>query len=86
MNELDLMKEIATASNQGDQQKLSKIIMDNDFEGKNMAVTIAISGFNLTEENVHKNIEAAKKLANLDEPSEFRESMRHSILNEMLKT
>ena len=84
MNEWDLMTVMANASNTGDQKGLSALIVANDLSGKPQATTLALSAFEITKENVSEHMEAAKKLASLAEPAAFRESLRQSVLVEML--
>jgi hypothetical protein len=78
------MTEIAKAKNQGDDDKLASIIVDNDLSEKGQATIMAISAFQITKENVTKFHEAAMKLAELPEPCTFRESIRHWILKEIV--
>lgn len=78
--EWDLMRDIAHASNNGKQDVLAEIITTNCFMGMKNAVTIAISSFELTDENIKKYSDAAIKLAKLKEPEPFREALRHSLL------
>lgn len=85
MSEWDLMTEIAKANNSGNDQYLATLILDNDFTGMNRAVTMLVSSFQLTKENVSSNIEAAKKLVGLDSPKALRESLRHSMLVELIQ-
>lgn len=82
--EWDLMKDIAHANNNGKQDKLAEIITTNCFMGMKNAVTMAVSSFELTNENIKKHSEAAIKLAKLKEPESFREAIRHALLIERL--
>jgi len=83
-NEWDLMKSIAHANNNGKQDELARIITSNCFMGMKNAVTIAVSSFELTDDNIKKHSEAAIKLARLKAPEPFRESFRHSFLIDKL--
>lgn len=78
--EWDLMKDIAHANNNGKQDDLAEIIVNNCFMGMKNAVTIAVSSFELTDENIKLHSEAAIKLAKLKEPEPFREGLRHALL------
>lgn len=83
--EWEIMKGIAHAGNNGKQGVLADIITSNCFMGMKNAVTIAVSGFELTDENIKKHSKAAIKLASLKEPESFREGLRHAVLIEKLK-
>lgn len=78
--EWDLMKEIAHASNNGKQDKLAEIIINNCFMGMKNAVDFAVSSFKLTDENINLHSEAAIKLAKLKKPEAFRAGLRHALL------
>jgi hypothetical protein len=78
--EWDLMKSIAHANNNCKQDELAKIITSNCFMGMKNATTIAISSFELTDDNIKKHSEAAIKLAKLKEPEPFIEGLRHALL------
>lgn len=84
MSEWDLMKQIAEASNNGNQRKLARIIMAYDFSAMPQAITMLFNCFELTEENIKTNLGAAKKLVELPEPEAFRESLRQEMLRELL--
>ena len=84
MTEWDLMTELSIASNKADNEKLSSLILDNDFTSKAQAVKIAISCFQITKENVSKHMQAAKKLVLLPTPKSFRESFRQDLLRELV--
>lgn len=84
MTEWDLMRELAKAGNTNDHEKLSNIILNNDFVDKCQAITIAISSFEVTKENISKNMEAAKKLTLLPQPKSFRESLRQELIKEII--
>ncbi len=84
MSEWDLMKQIAEASNNGNQRKLSRIIMAYDFSAMPQAITMLFNCFELTEENIKTNLGAAKKLVELPEPEAFRELLRQEMLRELL--
>lgn len=83
MSEWDLMKQIAEASNNGNQRQLARIIV-SDFSATPQVITMLFSCFQLTKENVKTNLSAAKKLAKLPEPETFRESLRQEMLRELL--
>ena len=83
-NEWDLMKDLANASNNGRQDELAEIINSNCLAGMERAATIAVGGFELTDENIKLHSKAAIKLAKLKEPDSFREGLRHGLLVDRL--
>lgn len=80
MREWDLTKAIVEASNNNDQDKLAQLIIDNDFTNFVQPVSVAISCFIITKDNVRKNIEAAKKLADFPEPNDFSIWIRQAMI------
>lgn len=88
MNEWDLMRQLADASNSGDQAALSEILTAADLTGWPRAQDIALNGFLLTDENLARHPEAAKRLAALPVHKQWglRATMRHGLLRANLKT
>jgi len=84
MTEWDLMTEIAKASNKGDQQKLSDIIINNDLNSNPRASMMAISGIEVTLKNISKYIDASKKLISLPAPQSFREALRQDVIKQII--
>ena len=78
------MTEIAKVNNQGDDGRLSELILNNDFTDKLQATIIAISSFQITKENVSTYQDAANKLVGLPEPESFRESLRQELLKNLI--
>ena len=84
MNEWELMIEMSNASNNRESNYFAKIITDNNFDGLMGAQSMAISLFEITGENIKNHMEAAKKIANFEEPKGIREAFRHALLNDFL--
>lgn len=74
----------ALAECQSDQAQLSAIILAEDFAGRPRAQDLAINLFLLTEENIHCNIDAAKKIASFIGADGVRSAFRFALLSEML--
>lgn len=85
MTEWEFMTEIAKANNNGDDERMSQLILENDFQDMKQAITMLFSCFQLTKENIKTHISAAKKLSKFDAPESYRESIRHSMLSELIK-
>ncbi len=81
MDEWDLVKAICKAVNQ---DELSDLINDCDFEGKEKAQSAAVSRFLVTKANVQLNSSAAKKVANFRSngvSAEFRLFLLNDIID-----
>lgn len=64
MNDFKLIREIGKV--QHDQVKLSELILETDFTGMERAMRFVIRAFDITNENVKKHRDAAKKLIEID--------------------
>lgn len=87
MDDWNLLKAVCHAANNNDKNALSKLIVDNDFEGKPSAQDAALIGFSITAENILANPDAAKKLAGF-EPHEswgFSSHFRYDFMRELIK-
>lgn len=84
MKEWDLMKEIAYANNNNDDELLATIVMKNDFTGKPNAINMINNSFELTIDNISKHVLAAKRILSFKSPDDLRGSMRFEILKELI--
>lgn len=87
MDDWSLLKAICHAANNNDQDALSKLIVDNDFEAKPNAQDAALIGFSLTTKNILANPNAAKKLAGFKPHDSwgFASHFRHDYIREIIK-
>ena len=86
MSEWELLTSIVTSANNGNQAELSKLIDNSDFSGKYLAQDAAITGFELTRENIAAHKSAAIKISQFVESEKwgFRTIFRQGLLNEIL--
>lgn len=86
MNEWDLMKKAAELSNNGYQDGVSKIILENNIEEMKRLTEMLISVFTITKDNVARNLDAAEKLSltSFDDAS-FRGAFRLELLKDTVK-
>lgn len=84
--EWDLMKRL-NASVIISQEKLSSIILESDFSNKEFAQEIAISVFEITDENIKLYKSTAKKLLSFRESDKWGIAccFRQELLNQLIK-
>lgn len=80
----DIMKKIATLNNQGKADELHEYLNSIEIESNTPIAEMAITAFEITDENIKNNLELAIKLSKLKCQS-MRESIRFGLLEVKLK-
>lgn len=80
----DIMKKIASLNNQGKTKELFEYLSSIDIVSNTPIAEMAITTFEITDENIKNNVELAIKLSKLEHRG-MRESFRTGVLEEKLK-
>ncbi len=84
--EWELLTDIVTTSNAGDEAKLYQIIAGNDLSNKTMATSAVLFTIELVPESVERNKNALIKFAKevKDDHKGFRGAIRYKLLKSLL--
>lgn len=80
----EVMKKIAKLNNSGQKDELNKYLNSLEIESNTAIAEMAITAFDVTEENIKNNFKLAIKLSKLEHEG-LRETIRTGVLEVIIK-